>query len=108
LSLNYGLWKRALSDFDITTDIVKTENDSITIYPNPAKDHLWINIANYSENQNYSVKIIDQLGTTVFESRVTQPQYEINTSRWSGKGIYVLQVYDGNKIIKASKKIIFQ
>ncbi len=82
--------------------------NGLSIYPNPAKDYLIINTGNYSEMTDYSIKIVNELGATVFETEVTQPSYEINLSTWTGKGLYVLQVYDNNNTIKAVKKIILQ
>lgn len=110
------IYNRVLSDTAIQTlyssynitGINDIENSKISIYPNPAKDYIIINTGNYSEMQDYSIKIVNQFGTTIFETRVTQPQYEINISKWSGKGVYVLQLYDSKKIVKAVKKIILQ
>jgi hypothetical protein len=82
--------------------------NTLKVYPNPAKDYLIINSGNYSEMTDYSIKIVNQLGATVFETAVTQPSYEINLSTWTGKGVYVLQIYDANNEIKAVKKIILQ
>jgi hypothetical protein len=82
--------------------------NTLKVYPNPAKDYLNINTGNYSEMTDYSIKIINDLGATVFETKVTQPAYEINLSTWTGKGVYVLQVYDSNNTIKVVKKIILQ
>jgi hypothetical protein len=82
--------------------------NTLKVYPNPARDILTINTGNYSEMTDYSIKIVNQLGETVFETSITQPIYEINLSAWTGKGVYVLQVYDSHNEIKAVKKIILQ
>jgi len=100
-----GIWKRLLSDFKTNIDIV--DSSSIRIYPNPAKDYLTVSIGNCSDTQEYSIRIVNLLGKIVFETKVTQPQYQINTSRLLGKGVYILRVSDSNNIIKATKKIIF-
>jgi hypothetical protein len=82
------------------TGINDTYEDIIKIYPNPVTEYLSI--------QDYTIKIMNQLGTTVFQTKVSQSKYEINTSHWSRKGVYVLQVYDANNKIKATEKIILQ
>jgi hypothetical protein len=81
--------------------------DKIRIYPNPANNFLVIDLSECSDTHDYSIKILNIMGKVVFETKA-KPKYEINTSNWLGKGIYVLQVYDNNKIIKATKKIILQ
>jgi photosystem II stability/assembly factor-like uncharacterized protein len=103
-----GIYKRLLSELGITTSIEKPEFNNINIYPNPAKQFINIDIGNYSEYQGNSIKIINMLGMTVFETKITQPQYELNTSSWIVKGVYFLEVYDSNKMIKATEKIILQ
>jgi hypothetical protein len=94
----------------LLTRIQPLEDDINTLkaYPNPAKDFLIINTGNYSEMIDYSIKIVNELGETVFETEITQPSYEINLSTWTGKGVYVLLVSDNNNVIKATKKIILQ
>lgn len=80
----------------------------LKVYPNPAKEYITINTGNYFQMSGYSIRIINSLGTSVFETTITQPLYHINLSTWSGKGVYILQVYDSNKTIRANKKIILQ
>jgi hypothetical protein len=109
----YDTIKISVSDtllVDVLLTGVQPPDDinTLKVYPNPAKDILTINTGNYSEMTEYSIKIVNQLGATVFETIVTQPSYEINLSTWTGKGVYVLQIYDTNNVIKAVKKIILQ
>jgi hypothetical protein len=80
--------------------------DYLKIYPNPAINYFIIDLEQYYCTLDYSVKIVNMLGKTVFETKVTKPKYEINTSNWTGKGTYVLQIFNSKKILKASKKII--
>lgn len=88
--------------------VKETENNFVEVYPNPAKEYLIINTGVYSEMPGYSLKILNMSGKTVFETKVTKYQYEINLASWSAKGIYVLQLFDTNKKIIAAKKIILQ
>lgn len=92
----------------VATGMENYEPADLIIYPNPAKDHIIISTGHYSMMPDYSIRILNSLGTTVFETRITQAIYEINLSAWSGKGIYVLQVYDNSNAIIATKKIVLQ
>jgi hypothetical protein len=93
----------------VLTGIEPPENiNTIKIYPNPAKDYLFINTGNYIDMPNYSLKIVNQIGVTVFETTVEQPLYEINLSTWSGKGIYFVNLYNSNYELIEVKKIILQ
>jgi hypothetical protein len=95
---------------DVLLTGVKPPDDmnTIKVYPNPANDFLIINTGNNAAIADYSVKITDQRGATVFEATISQPSYEINLSSWNGKGVYILKVYDSHNEIKAIKKIILQ
>jgi len=82
--------------------------NTLKIYPNPAKDHVFINTGEYTKMAGYNLKIINQLGATMFETNVEEPLYQINLSTWSGAGLYFVQVIDsGGKIIDI-RKIVLQ
>jgi len=85
-------------------DIINT----LKIYPNPAKDHLFINTGDYTKMSGYQLKIIDQLGSVVFETLVADPLYEVNLSTWTGIGLYHIQVIDPGGSIIDIRKIILQ
>ena len=93
----------------VLTDLAPPFNtNTIKVYPNPAKDHVYINTGDYAKMNGYRLKIISQLGSTVFETSVEDPIYEVNLSEWSGMGLYFLQIIDnGGKIIDI-RKIILQ
>jgi hypothetical protein len=82
--------------------------NTMKIYPNPAKDYLIINTGNYAEMTDYAIKIVNQLGVTVFETAVNQSEFEINLATWTGKGTYVLRIYDPDNQVVATKKIVLQ
>jgi hypothetical protein len=82
--------------------------NTIKVYPNPAKSYLIINTGEYSEMTGYYIRIFDALGIKVYETEVSEPQYEINLSDWSGKGVYIMQIYDPSNELRAVKKIILQ
>jgi hypothetical protein len=65
-------------------------------------------MTDYANLPEYSIRIIDMMGTSVYENRSTQQEYQINSSSLPGKGVYFLQVYDSNNRIKDIKKIILE
>ncbi len=83
-------------------------SNRIKVYPNPARDHLFIHTGNYEMMENYHLVIVDQRGTVVFEERVEQPLYEVNLSDWTGMGLYFIQVIDSGGRIQEIKKIILE
>lgn len=89
-----------------TTGILDYKALNIKIYPNPVQDNLTIDLEELSNFHDYSIRISSLLGKTVFETNVNKSKYEINTSNWSQRGIYVLQLFDAYKQIVTSKKII--
>lgn len=93
----------------VLTGIEGPDNiNTLNIYPNPAKDFLFINTGDYTRMNGYRLKILSQLGATVFEATVEQPLYEINLSTWEGKGMYFVQVIDDGGEIIDIRKIILQ
>ncbi|MDX2173564.1 MAG: T9SS type A sorting domain-containing protein [Bacteroidota bacterium] len=62
-------------------------NGAISIFPNPVKDVLTINI---EEQGNYSITIIDAVGKVVYTAE-TDKNLNVNTSALS-QGIYILKV----------------
>jgi hypothetical protein len=81
--------------------------NTFNVYPNPAKDHLVINTGDYLNMVDYSIKIVNQLGSTVFETMIMQPIYEIDLSSWSGTGMYIMRIYNNEEVI-SNKKIVLQ
>jgi hypothetical protein len=78
----------------------------IDIYPNPATDHITITVGDDYNNPAYTIKIMNMLGTVVFETRINQSQYELNINSWNMKGTYLMQVYNNYSKVIASKTII--
>ncbi len=82
--------------------------NTIKIYPNPTKDHITIDYGNYSAMANYTLKITNSLGQTVFTSPVNLPQSYIDLSTWTGNGIYFVYLMNASNNIVDIKKIIIQ
>jgi hypothetical protein len=70
--------------------IDETQNTPIlTFYPNPASEKIRcvVNFTNYHTLLN----IYDVVGMKIFETAITQPQFELSVNKFS-RGIYFLEV----------------
>ena len=85
-----------------------TYNNTITIYPNPAKDHITIDCGTLTNVVGYSIKIVNTLGQEVFNKPMNTQQYYIPLNSWSGQGIYFVNVIDALGHTIDIKKIILQ
>jgi hypothetical protein len=83
-------------------------NNLVSAYPNPAKDHLFIDCGNFASMAGYTIKITNTLGQVVFNQSVTQQQFYIDLSTWGGNGTYILYILDQNQAVKSQKKIVLQ
>ena len=93
---------------DATTGVGDAEHDRLVVYPNPAKDHLFIHTGIFGITDSYRMKIMSQLGATVFETEIEQGEYMIDLSNWPGAGIYYLQMTDRKGAVVATQKILLQ
>jgi len=85
-----------------------TTTNTLLIYPNPAKDRITIDNGNYTVMAGYSIKIENSLGQQVFNSAITQAQFNIDLSTWTGKGIYFVRVLDTQGNVVTTRKILLQ
>lgn len=93
----------------VLTGLNPPENiNRLKVYPNPAKDFIFINTGDYTKMDRYQMKIIDQLGSVVFETNVEEPLYEINLSTWSGTGLYFINIIDDIGQTIEVRKIVLQ
>lgn len=82
--------------------------NTIRVYPNPAKSHVYIDCGKYVTMSGYTIKINNSIAQTVFTQLINQQQYYVNLSSWSGNGTYFIYIIDnlGNTI--EVRKIILQ
>ena len=93
----------------VLTGVYPPDNhNTLKIYPNPTKDFMIINTGDYSSMQDYTIKIINMVGTTVFETDIQEPEYSINLSTWTGKGVYLVKIFDNTSQEISVKKIVLQ
>ncbi len=83
---------------------VAVNNSLLSVYPNPAKDQINIDLSSMNTS-DASVKIMNANGTLVYEGRTTQNNETINTSSFN-RGMYLVQVSSGNNV--SNKKIVIE
>jgi hypothetical protein len=82
--------------------------NTIKIYPNPARTHIFINTGNFELMNGYQIRIDNSTGQTVFEHTINQQEFFIDLSGWTGNGLYLVYILDNNSDIIDVKKIIVQ
>jgi hypothetical protein len=128
-----GIWNRALTQQEITdlyngnicyqtvsvtdtlfinTNITGfnpiTYENTIRIWPNPTSDHITIDAGNLNVMNGYSVRIINSLGQQMFQTTISQQQYYLDLSTWTGNGMYFVHILDPNGNIIDIKKIVLR
>jgi hypothetical protein len=82
--------------------------NTFKVYPNPANDHITIDNGNIANLTGYQVKITNSLSQQVFQSAITQQQFYVDLSTWTGNGIYFVHIIDGQGNTIDIKKIVLQ
>ena len=122
-----GLWNRALTQEEITnlytadntcqslvinTGLLSfnppTYTNTVTIYPNPANDHITIDCGTLANVSGWNIKITNILGQEVFNQPMNTQQYVFPLNTWTGQGVYFVKIYDAQGTLVNTKKIILQ
>ena len=85
-----------------------TYNNTITIYPNPANDHITIDCGTLTNVVGYSIKITNTLGQEVFNQPMNTQQYYVPLNSWTGQGVYFVNIINAQGNIIDVRKIILQ
>lgn len=85
-----------------------TYQNSVTIYPNPANDHITIDCGNLANVSGWHVVITNTLGQEVFNQPMNTQQYVVPLNSWTGQGVYFVKIYDASNNLMNTKKIILQ
>ena len=128
-----GIWNRSLTQDEITnlynanicyqnitvTDTLiintgalsynpVTYNNTATISPNPANNHITIDCGNLANVSGWTIKIVNMLGQEVFSGAMNTQQYVVPLDSWGGQGVYFVKIYDASNNLLNTKKIILQ
>ncbi|MEM6700957.1 MAG: T9SS type A sorting domain-containing protein, partial [Bacteroidota bacterium] len=77
----------------IMTNTVELTDNQLEIYPNPARDQLFIEL---NQTTATTVKIMDAFGRILSTQALRAGQNSINTKGLNGT--YILEVFDGEKV----------
>lgn len=102
-SASKEIW-RFFSQYTLITEIdeQKAKVNTILIYPNPSNGIFTVELKN---NLNASIKILNMLGETICEKKITNLLTTINMNDVPG-GIYFYQIKEDFDIIESGKLII--
>lgn len=128
-----GIWNRALTQQEITdlyngnicyqtitvTDTLRintgitgfnpvTYENTIRIWPNPINDHITIDAGDLNVMNGYNIRIVNALGQQVFQTALTQQQYYLDLSTWTGSGIYYVNIINPQGVTIDTRKIVIQ
>jgi len=85
-----------------------TYQNTIKVWPNPTNDHITIDNGNIANLTGYQIKITNSLSQQVFQSAITQQQFYVDLTTWTGNGIYFVHIIDGQGNTIDIKKIVLQ
>ncbi len=85
-----------------------TYTSSVSIYPNPANDHITIDCGNLTNVSGWSIKITNMLGQEVFNQQMSTQQYYVPLNSWTGQGVYFVKIINAQNEVVNIKKIILQ
>ncbi len=85
-----------------------SELNTITVFPNPASDHITIDYGNFALMAGYNTIITDAAGATVYSSAVNSQQVEIDINAWGAMGVYYMSVYDASGQLVAVRHIVLE
>jgi hypothetical protein len=83
-------------------------NNQITVYPNPAKDHITIDCGTISTASGSSYKIVNTLGQKVLNGKINSQQNRVFLNSLVGTGVYLVKIYNASNNLLNTKKIILQ
>jgi pimeloyl-ACP methyl ester carboxylesterase len=88
--------------------VLEQNNNSITVYPNPAKHTVFVGFAN-SPATPYTIRLVSPLGQVVATKTVTQASNQEDLDvRTLPKGLYYLHVADGKQQLVFNQKVVVQ
>jgi len=90
----------------LITELTAPNNvNEMKVYPNPAKDNIWIDCGDYAKMNGYTIKLVNSSAIEKWSTTVTQQLYSVDLNGYS-KGIYLLEIYDGGNQKVEVKKIV--
>jgi len=82
--------------------------NTVTVFPNPASDHITIDYGNFALMAGYNTIITDAAGATVYSSAVNSQQAYIDINGWGAAGVYYMTIYDASGAAVAVRHIVLE
>jgi hypothetical protein len=82
--------------------------NTVTVFPNPASDHITIDYGNFALMAGYNTIITDAAGATVYSSAVNSQQVQVDINAWGAMGVYYMSIYDANGQLVAVRHIVLE
>lgn len=108
------LYNRALTQLEINSLYTNlnveqfTDKFQFSLYPNPAKDQITIDIGPLNNVSGWKLKIINSVGQVVLSNVINSNQHLIPIDDSIAKGIYFVKIYDNFNNLLKTKKLILQ
>jgi hypothetical protein len=91
----------------LSSEILPPNNiNTIKVYPNPANSQIIFDFGNFNIMNNYTLKIVNSVGQTVFSTPINQKISHLDLTSW--KGVYFIQLIDPEDKIIENRKILIQ
>jgi hypothetical protein len=82
---------------------------SISVYPNPNKDRLYIEFgSNFLNLSGKSIRIVNAFGVIVYTKLISNPFEYVDFLTMGGKGTYFLQMTQGANNVLLTRRIVIQ
>ncbi|MEO5571260.1 MAG: T9SS type A sorting domain-containing protein, partial [Bacteroidia bacterium] len=88
---------------NVGTNQIEKENNFFNVYPNPAHDKLYVQLAATSKQLESYYEVLDLFGRIVFTGKLNSDF--IDLKNFPG-GIYILQMHEGETVLR--KKFVKQ
>ena len=95
-------------NFKLTTGIKANELTTVSAYPNPTSDVLFIEASDIAALNGYAYRIVDLQGKELYKKSVEKAITQISLNTLGAKGVYILHILDGNGSSVENKKIVLQ
>lgn len=82
--------------------------NTVTVFPNPASDHITIDYGNFALMAGYNTVITDAAGATVYSSAINSQQAYIDINAWGAAGVYYMTIYDAGGAAVALRHIVLE
>ncbi len=88
------------------TDVNLLNYITLKVYPNPTDAAVTVDFGEFQLLNNYTLTLQNSLAQMVYTAKITQQKVNLDLSSWTGAGVYILSVVDGDGNIVQSRKIV--